>query len=317
MRVLVTGASGVVGRAIVPLLRKAKDIDVIAIEGRGDLDLECFSDTQAVFRFIKPDHVIHLAGAVFGVGGNLKFPADSFRRNIMINCNVIECCREYSVKKIVAMGTTAIYSDEAAMPFKETDALKGEPHGSEYAYASAKRSMLVQLESYKKQYGMHFVYAIATNMYGPHDRFDARYGHVIPSLVQKFDLASKSGEVVEIWGDGTPTRDFLFSSDAAHAIATLLGYGDGAYNLASGNVCSIAELVDVISGCFPSVKYKWDTSKPLGQLRRDYNTSRLAALGFKPAYDLKAGIKETVNWYLANTSERRTYSEITTPKTTN
>jgi len=308
MKLLVTGAGGVVGQAVISLLKDVQGVEVIPIYGHREVDIESYSDTRAVFRFVKPDQVIHLAGAVFGVGGNVAFPGDAFRRNSMMNCNVIECCREFSVKKIVAMGTTAIYSDQAVLPFTENDALKGEPHGSEYAYASAKRSMLIQLESYKKQYGVNFAYAIATNMYGPHDRFDARFGHVVPSLIQKFGLASKSGDTVEVWGDGTPTRDFLFSSDAARGLLLLLQNGDGAYNLASGETCNISDVVRAVSDCFPNVKFAWDKSKPLGQLKRAYDISRLKGLGFKTTYTLAKGVRETVEWFLANSTTHRTYS---------
>ena len=250
MRLLITGASGVVGQAVIEKLHSLPGIEFVCLRGQSDVNLENFTETCAVFRFVKPDKILHLAGAVFGLGGNMAFPADSYRRNTMMNCNVIEAARIVGARKVVAMGTAAIYSDAAMLPYVEDEAMVGEPHKSEYAYASAKRSMLVQLQAYQQQFGIDFAYVIATNMYGAHDRFDHRYGHVVPSLIEKFYMASKSGAVVNVWGDGSPLRDFLYSKDAADGLLLLLQSGAGAYNLASGAVRSIKELVEVIAQHF-------------------------------------------------------------------
>ena len=298
-RILVTGANGVVGTAVEVALQRTCS-DVVFLRGRQDVDLENFEQTKTVFRFVKPTHVLHLAGAVYGLGGNIAFPGDAIRRNILINTHVVAAAAISKAGKVVAMGTTAIYSDVSEQPFREADALKDSPHFSELPYAYAKRALLVMLDAYKRQYGVGYAYAIATNMYGQNDRFDPVYGHVAPSLVAKFADASETGAEVEVWGDGTPTRDFLFSEDAADALLLLLEHGDGAYNLASGVSVPISALVEEISACFPGVRYVWNASKPNGQLRREYDTARLKDLGFSLRFSLREGIRKTVEWYLVH-----------------
>jgi GDP-L-fucose synthase len=178
----------------------------------------------------------------------------------------------------------------------EDDVMLGEPHGSEFAYAYSKRAMLAQLKAYREQYGLEFAFVVATNMYGAKDRFDTSYGHVVPSLLKKFLDAEKSGGSVDIWGDGTPTRDFLYSADAAIGLQCLMERGSGVFNLASGITHSIHDLVIEIASNFPNVLYRWDTTKPLGQLQRAYSTAKLRQLGFTPSFSLSAGIKLTIAW---------------------
>ena len=304
-RVLVTGAGGVIGQALVNHLHFLGD-EVHAISRRSDCNLEHGEETAAFFQKIKPETAYHLAGAVFGVGGNTAFPGDAFRRNTLINVNVVEAARQVGVSKIVAMGSAAIYADGITQPMSEKDALIGEPHASEYAYAFAKRGLLVQLESYKRQFGLDYAYAISTNLYGPHDRFNSDYGHVIPSLLSKFEAAKTNGSTVEIWGDGSPTRDFLYSSDAAKGLRLLMKSGSGRYNLASGTAYSIRILVETISKLYPGIPYRWDTTKPLGQLKRSYDTSALERLGFSCDYTLQSGLEATVAWMRENLEGLRT-----------
>lgn len=297
--VLVTGAAGVVGQALVKHLRQSGQT-VEALKGRADCNLESFESATAVFERIRPNVVYHIAGAVFGVGGNKAFPGDAYRRNTLINTNVVEASRLAGVSKIVAMGSAAMYADGLSQPFGEEDVMSGEPHDSEKAYGFAKRGLLVQLEAYQQQFGMSYAFAIATNMYGPHDRFHPQYGHVIPSLIWKFDEAARAGTVVDIWGDGSPTRDFLYAEDAARGLELLMSRGEGAYNLATGVSCRIAEVVEGLAKLHPSVQYRYDPTKPLGQLRRSYTTDRIKALGFEPLRNLEYGLRETVEWYRAN-----------------
>ena len=298
-RYLVTGAGGVVGSALVKYLLSL-DKDVAAVRTRSDCDLENAEATQNLFIKHQPTHVFHLAGAVFGVGGNLKFPGDAFRRNILMNTNVVEAARISQVKKIVGMGSAAMYSDNLQQPMKEEEVLSGEPHGSEFGYAFAKRALLVQLMCYRQQFGIEYAFAIATNMYGPHDRFNIDYGHVVPSLLRKFRNARNTGEVVNVWGDGSPTRDLLYADDAASALLRLMNAGEGSYNIASGNVYKISELVNEIAAHFPGVRYEWDATKPMGQLSRSYDIEKLKALGFETTFSLKEGIGATVAWLNEN-----------------
>jgi GDP-L-fucose synthase len=296
MKVLVTGASGMLGNSVTAALRDEPVIDVIAVSGRDQANFEDDAETRAVLRFVRPDVIIHLAASVFGLGGNLQFPADIYKKNIRINTNIIDAAQKFGVKKIVAAGTTAIYSDSASLPFREDECLFGEPHHSEYAYAMAKRAMLVQLRSYKEQYGLDYAYAIITNMYGPHDSFDPNTGHVVPSLISKFLAAEAGCSSVEVWGDGSPTRDFLYSRDAARALVLLMKSGSGAYNIASGNSYTIRELVLKLEDLFPGVAVSWNHNKPNGQRERSYDIRKMGELGFKPHYDLAEGVRDTVEW---------------------
>lgn len=300
MRVMITGASGMLGHSVMAKFSEVKNIEVIAISGREDANLESRTETRALIRFTKPDAVVHLAASVYGLGGNLKYPADIYKSNIYMNTNIIDAACHFGVKKLVMAGTAAIYSDSAKMPYQEEDCLSGEPHHSEYAYATAKRAMLVQLRSCKQQYGLEYAYAIATNMYGPYDKFNPAVGHVVPSLIAKFLTAAATGGNVEVWGDGTPTRDFLHSYDAAQALLILLEKGSGAFNIASGKVYRIRDLVSLLASIFPQVQVTWNSSKPNGQIERSYNVDRIQSLGFRPAYDLAEGLRQTVEWCLRN-----------------
>lgn len=303
-RCLVTGAGGLVGRALVENLR-ASGNEVIALNSRADCDLTNSKDVHELFQSVRPTKVYHLAAAVFGVGGNLAFPGAVFYRNTMMNTNTVEACRQAGVNKIVAMGSAAMYADGLQQPMKEEDVMFGEPHGSEYAYAHSKRAMLAQLKAYQQQYGLSFALVIATNMYGPGDRFDPQYGHVVPSLLKKFLDAEITGSEVEIWGDGSPTRDFLYSTDAARGLQHIMAKGIGPINLATGKAYPIKSLVAEITKHFPSVPYRWDTEKPLGQIKRAYDVQRASVLGFSPSYSLEQGIAETVEWLRANSLNLR------------
>jgi GDP-L-fucose synthase len=298
-RILITGAGGLVGSALTNHLKSTGD-EIISLTSRSQCDLTSAEGVEAVFKFTRPTHVYHLAASVFGVGGNLAFPGEIFHRNVLMNTYVVEAARKFSVEKIVTMGSAAMYPDGLKLPISEDHAMFGEPHGSEYAYAYSKRAMLAQLNAYKTQYGMSFAFVVATNMYGPNDRFDTSYGHVVPSLLKKFLDAEKSGHVVGIWGDGSPTRDFLYSVDSAIGLKLIMERGTGVINLASGETHTIKDLVLEIARNFPSVEYKWDTAKPLGQLQRAYDVCKLHSLGFTPTYSLRDGIKASISWMRDN-----------------
>lgn len=299
-RVVVTGAGGVLGTALVRCLRE-KGAKVEALTRR-NCDLLDADAVNTLFDAVRPTIVFHLAGWVAGVQGNINFAGLAFYENVSINVNVIEAARRAKVRKVVAAGTTAVYSDEISLPMREDDIWRGAPHGSEGAYAHAKRAMLAQLDAYRLQYGMDFGYMICTNLYGPNDRFDVKYGHVVPSLVARFhEAVTLDRPEIAIWGDGTPTRDFLFSMDAAKAFVAVAESGRGAFNTATGTVARIRDLVETLaetSGYRGEIT--WDTSKPKGQQSRSYDTSRLLALGWRPGVDLAEGIRQTYRWYDRN-----------------
>ena len=305
-RVLITGGGGVLGSALRRVLGEVK-VGALLAPTHADCDL---LDTGAANRLLAefaPTLVFHLAGRVSGVQGNITFAGAAFHDNAVMNINVIEAARLAGCKKVVAAGTTAIYSDLVPLPMKEEDLWLGAPHGSEAPYGHAKRAMLAQLEAYAQQYGLDYGYMICTNLYGPNDRFDEAYGHVVPSLISRFNNAAKAKlDEVVVWGDGTPTRDFLYADDAAHAFVTVAERGTGAFNTTTGDSTTIRELVETVSDVSGyKGRISWDTSKPKGQQRRAYDLSRISALGWKPRIKLGEGIRRTYEWFANSEVVRR------------
>ncbi|UFS60863.1 GDP-L-fucose synthase family protein [Subtercola endophyticus] len=294
--VLVTGATGVIGSAVVNNLAEHGYSVYAASSDQADLRDE--SATMALFQTVAPEFVVHLAARVHGLMGNLKSPGAIYYDNIRINSNVIEAARVSGATKIVAMGSVAMYSDGLSLPMSEADIWAGPPHSSEAGYAHAKRGMLAQLDAYKEQYDTDFAFALSTNLFGPNDRFDEVSGHVLPSLVSRFHRSVRNGEQMVVWGDGTARRDFLYSKDAAEGLRVLLESGSGVYNLASGREVSIRETVDVLkdaSGYQGEVE--WDASKPNGQRNRSYDISKLTGLGWSQTTSFGDAIGETYEWY--------------------
>lgn len=293
------------GRALMDELQASTTERVVGLTSR-DVDLTDFDSTQKLFSSVRPDVVYHLAARVFGVMGNLRAQGQGYLENIRMNTNVVEAARMAGATKVVAMGSAAIYSDSVPLPMAEDHIWNGPPHFSEAGYAHAKRGMLAHLEAYRDQYGLDYAYCVSTNLFGPHDRFDEQFGHVLPSLLSKFLRANQTGGSVTIWGSGTPQRDFLYSKDAARALR-MIGEGfTGPINLATGKAISIAETVQLIaevSGFKGEVE--WDRSKPDGQKLRAYNVSKLAGLGFEPRYSLGSALKETYEWLAANVATAR------------
>lgn len=301
---VVTGASGMLGSALVGRLNQAGRYAVVSLTRR-DADLLDAEAVDRVFSEIRPDIVFHCAAKVAGLGGNSAFPADFFDENILINTHVIRAAHSAGANKFVGVGTTAVYSDGVPLPMKEGDIWIGPPHHSEAAYGVAKRAMLTQLQAYEKQYGMEYGYGILTNLYGPNDTFDKAYGHVVPSLICKIKEAIDASAPLEVWGDGSPQRDFLYVDDAADALIMIGERGKGPYNIASGKVTTIRELVEMltnVSGFAGEVV--WATDKPNGQLLRQYDVSSIRALGFDAAVDLHDGLRRTLESYLRQERER-------------
>ena len=301
--ILVTGASGVLGQALVRRLR-AEGQDITIVNSR-DGDLREASFVTDLFARLRPKLVYHLAAKVHGLGGNTSFPGQMFTDNIRINVNVIDAARNAGCEKIVTASTVAIYSSEAPKPISENAIWSGPPHNSERAYGHAKRAMLAQLEAYAAEYGLRFAYPILTNIYGPHDRFDIVHGHVIPSLIAKFHAAATSGGSVTVWGTGRAMRDFLYADDAALALVRIAEGFDGPINVATGDVVPIRAVVDALSQISGVSDVHWDSTKPDGQLERLYDVSKLEALGFAPQMPIRDGLRRTYDWYAANFPEVR------------
>lgn len=298
--ILVTGASGLMGRALLDELRREQAGEIVGISS-ADADLTDVEATRSVFARHRPGLVYHLAARVAGIMGNMRAQGQGYLDNVRMNTNVVEAARQAGATKIVAMGSAAIYSDIVPLPMREADIWAGPPHGSEAGYAHAKRGLLAQLEAYRDQYGLDYAYCVSTNLFGPYDKFDEQHGHVLPSLISKFHRAVRDGGTVSVWGTGTPQRDFLYVKDAARALRMIGEHVSGPINLATGTAVSIrtvAEQLQQVSGLTAGIA--WDRTKPDGQALRQYDVSRLAGLGFRTRYSLQDALAETYRWYDAN-----------------
>jgi GDP-L-fucose synthase len=292
-KLLVTGGNGLVGSAI------NSDVKI----GR-EFDLRKSDICDSVFEINKPSHVIHCAGKVGGIGGNMNYKGQFFYDNIMINTNVIESCRKFEVEKLLAFLSTCIFPDKVAYPLNEDKIHLGPPHTSNDAYAYAKRMADVQIRAYREEYGVKYTSAIPTNIYGPNDNFSLEQGHVIPMLMHKLYLAQRDNTDFTIWGSGKPLREFIFSKDIAKLSEwAVYNYEESEPIIFSNSIeISIKELVDLLVSEFNfKGKVKFDISKPDGQFRKPSDNSKLKSylpdFKFTP---IEEGIKETVNWFMNN-----------------
>lgn len=300
-KVLITGANGLVGSALNEKLKALGYSNIIAI-GRNECDLMNFEQTKEYFSNSKPDYVFHAAARVYGILGNMENKGLSFYENTMINTNVIEASRLADIKKITVMGTGAVYPfPPKTLPLKENEIFEGKPHPSEDSYANAKRAMLAMLNAYKESYNMEWAYIVSCNLFGPRDKFDIEYGHVVPALIKKFFDAKKTKQDVVVWGNGSAQRDFMYIKDVASLAVLIMHQVSGPINIGSGQVYRIKDIVEIltsISGMQGRVR--WDSSKPNGQDYRAYDLSKIKRLGFNNKYSLDKGLYETWHWYLNN-----------------
>lgn len=300
-KILITGANGLVGKALTDELENRGYENVFCVT-REKCDLLDTHETASLFEREEPEFVFHAAAKVYGIMGNMKNKALSFYDNVMINTNVIDAAQKVQVKKITAMGTGAIYPfPSPSLPLKESDIFMGRPHGAENSYAHAKRAMLAMLEAYEESFDLEWAYVVSCNLFGPHDTFDTNFGHVVPSLVKKFYDAKQKNSNVEVWGDGSAQRDFLYVKDTASVVIDIMQNCAGAVNIGSGRVYSIKQIVDMlaeISGMQGHVV--WDSSKPNGQDYRAYDLSKVRDMGFVPEHTIYQGLEETWEWYCEN-----------------
>lgn len=296
--ILVTGARGLVGSAVVEDLT-TQGFEKIVKLGREECDLMDARATEAFFTETKPDYVFHAAARVYGIMGNMKNQALSFYENVSINTHVIHATHLAGAKKITVMGTGAVYPyPSPKLPLVEDDIFLGRPHEAEASYAHAKRAALAMLEAYEADHGLDWAYVISCNLFGPRDKFDIEFGHVVPSLVCKFHAAKKNGGNVSVWGDGSAQRDFLYVKDCASAVRHIMEDGHGPVNIGGGVVFRIRDIVETLARVADMEdRIEWDASKPNGQDYRAYDLTRLNALGFKPGYSLEEGLRETWDWY--------------------
>jgi GDP-L-fucose synthase len=300
-RVLVTGGAGFLGTALVARLR-GHGAASITVPRSKECDLR---DPAAVRRCLsgaRPDVVIHAAAVVGGIGANRLHPGRFFFDNAAMGIHLIEEARQAGVERFVCLGTICAYPKFTPVPFREEDLWNGYPEETNAPYGLAKKMLLVQLQSYRQEYGFHGVYLLPVNLYGPGDNFDLESSHVIPAMIRKFLEAKETGarEVV-LWGDGSPTREFLHVGDAADGILAAAELYDGPepVNLGSGAEIAIRDLADLVARAVGfQGALRWDATQPNGQPRRRLDTSRAERLfGWKAATPLEAGLGETVRWY--------------------
>jgi GDP-L-fucose synthase len=298
--VTVTGGTGFLGRHLAAEL-EGHGAKVFAL-GRAGYDLRRRAEIDRMLADTRPDAVVHLAAVVGGIGANREQPGRFFYENALMGIELLEACRVAGVPKVVVAGTVCAYPKHTPVPFREAALWDGYPEETNAPYGLAKKLLLVQAQAYRDQYGMNAVYLLPVNLYGPGDNFDLHSSHVIPAMVRKFAEARDRGEPrVVLWGDGSPTREFLHVRDAARAFRLALERYDGPepVNLGSGEEIAIGELAALVAR---ATGYRgevvWDTARPNGQPRRRLATDRARALlGFEAAVALREGIAELVAWY--------------------
>ena len=303
-RVCVTGGAGFLGRNVVRKLEEsgAKDIFVPLI---AEYDLTQPEAIQRMLDRSTPDVVIHLAAQVGGIGANRARPAEFFYNNLMMGAMLMHQAWQRGVAKFVAIGTICAYPKFTPVPFREEDLWNGYPEETNAPYGLAKKMLLVQAQAYRQQYGYNAIFLLPVNLYGPGDNFNPATSHVIPALIRKCIEANEAGlDEIVVWGDGSPTREFLYVEDAAEGILLASERFDGLQpvNLGSGNEISIKNLLETIVRLTGySGKVVWDTSMPNGQPRRGLDTSRAEQyFGFKAQMSFKEGLRRTVEWYRQN-----------------
>jgi GDP-L-fucose synthase len=301
-KILVTGGAGFLGKQVIAqLLDAGATLDNISVPRSKTCDLRKLEHCEAAVA--GQDLVIHLAAHVGGIGLNREKPAELFYDNLMMGTQLIHAAYQAKVKKFVCVGTICAYPKFTPVPFKEDDIWNGYPEETNAPYGVAKKALLVQLQAYRQQYGFDGIYLLPVNLYGPEDNFNPASSHVIPALIRKVYEAKQQGvKQLPVWGDGSPTREFLFSEDAARGI--VMGaqfYDDGEpVNLGTNYEISIRDLVELICRLMEfEGELVWETDQPNGQPRRCLDTTRAkAAFGFTAQVSLEEGLRRTINWYI-------------------
>ena len=301
-RILVTGGGGFLGSHLVARLHEA-GCERIAVPRRRDFDLTHADEIQRLFEEFQPEVVIHAAAKVGGIGANRDNPGLFFYENAIMGVLLIEACRVHEVEKTVVLGTICAYPKHTPVPFREDALWDGYPEETNAPYGVAKKAMLVQCQAYREQYGMNAIYLLPVNLYGPRDNFDLDSSHVIPALIRKCLEAKERGDFeIVLWGDGSPTREFLYVEDAAEAIIASAESYDGAdpINIGSGVEIAIRDLADKIAALIGFTgRITWDATKPNGQPRRCLDVSRAEKeFGFRAGTALDRGLEATIEWYL-------------------
>lgn len=308
-RVCVTGGAGFLGSFVVEKLRERGATEIF-VPRKKDYDLVQHEAVVRLLEDAKPDIVIHLAAHVGGIGANRLHPAEFFYDNLMMGVQLMHESWKRGVQKFVAIGTVCAYPKYTPVPFKEEDLWNGYPEETNAPYGLAKKMLLVQAQAYRQQYGFNAIYLLPVNLYGPRDNFDLETSHVIPALIRKMIEAQEGGEKqVVLWGDGTPTREFLYVEDAAEGIVLATERYDGAepVNLGSGQEISIKDLAELIARLTGfEGEIVWDTTKPNGQPRRALDTSRAKKyFGWEAKTPFEEGLRRTIQWFREHRHEIR------------
>lgn len=302
-RIVVTGGAGFLGSHLVEHLRSLSPAEIV-VPRSADCDLVDRAAVRALYRDARPDVVFHLAARVGGIGANQSNPGKYFHDNLQMGIHVLEEGRRAGVAKIVMVGTICSYPKHTPVPFREADLWNGYPEETNAPYGVAKKALLVMAQAYRAQYHLNAITLLPVNLYGPRDNFDLETSHVIPAIIRKCLAARARGDDhVVLWGDGTPTREFLYVDDCARALVLAAERYDAPdpINVGAGSEISIAELAERICRATGfEGRIEWDTSRPNGQPRRMLDTSLASArFGFRAEIDLEAGLRRTVAWYAA------------------
>lgn len=307
-KIYVAGHRGLVGSAIVRNLQ-AKGYTNIIGRTHKELDLTNQAMVREFFEAEKPDVVVLAAAKVGGINANNTTPADFAYENLQIQCNVIDCCHKYHVKKLLFLGSTCIYPKMAPQPIPEDALLTGPLEETNEAYAIAKISGLEMCKFYKRQYGDNFISCMPTNLYGPHDNYDLQGSHVMPAMIRKFHEAKVSGAPrVELWGTGTPLREFLYVDDMADACVFLLENYDGEQhvNIGTGKEVTIKELAETVKKVVGfEGEIVWNKDMPDGTPRKLTNVDKLHGLGWMHKVELEEGVKLAYQWFKDNVENAR------------
>ena len=303
-RVVVTGGAGFLGSFVVEKLH-ARGCLKIKVPRSKEYNLVEMEAVRRLYDDNTPDIVLHLAARVGGIGANQAHAGDFFYDNLMMGTQLMEIGRQRGIKKFVALATICAYPKFSPIPFREDDLWNGYPEETNAPYGLAKKMMLVQSQAYWQQYRFPSVVLFPVNLYGPRDNFDLKTSHVIPALLRKCMAAKEGGhQEIVLWGDGTPTREFLYVEDAAEGIVLAAEQcnGNQPVNLGTGEEITIRDLADVIAKEVGfSGKIVWDPSKPNGQPRRCLDVTRAKELfGFEARHSLQEGLRKTLQWFQAN-----------------